>query len=153
MEADDYTVYNWRTIEALLGNAEDKAAEGKWDDAYGYLEDALAINPEKATYTDLRDTLMGMYDNNGKTSASYIAEDYVGASYAVYSRSDYMTGTTPRGTNCSQVLQNINLNMIWTEMVRQNVIMAFMVLLMKFIVESAKVFASVRALLTMPTSF
>lgn len=95
LEADDYTVYNWRTIEALLGNAEDKAAEGKWDDAYGYLEDALAINPEKATYTDLRDTLMGMYDNNGKTSASYIAEDYVGASYAVYSRSDYMTGTTP----------------------------------------------------------
>lgn len=96
LEADDYTVYNWRTIETHLANAEDKAAEGKWDDAIEFLNKALAVTPEKATYTDLRDTLMSMYDNGGRTSASYILANYptTGGSYAVYNGDDYKSGSS-----------------------------------------------------------
>lgn len=92
MNADDYTAYNWRDIETCVANAEDKANEGKWDDAISYLQTALDKKPEKADSTALRDTLLSLYDNNGKTTTSYIAETYPtdGTDYAVYDGDDYL---------------------------------------------------------------
>ena len=94
LEPSDYDKYDWNTMSKLVDDAADKYEDGKYGAAVTLLEEALAIAPEAGDYSDLKDVLMGMYqDKDGKTKSSYIVEKYNGAKNAIYKKSDYEAAT------------------------------------------------------------